>query len=67
MYIIIKKDTQKTAVVKEISQVAEYLYVSRQTIYNNLNPYSNKKVWETKNFTVYRADFVQIKSNRGKS
>lgn len=63
MYFIINKNTAKTIAIKETTQCADYLNVSRETIY-----YWFKKtnVKELLKYTVYKADEVHIKSNRGK-
>lgn len=61
MYIILNKLTDKTAVIKEKTEIAGYLNKSISTIRRNLKA----KRWETDTFIVIEADFVQVKSNRG--
>ena len=61
MYIILNKLTNKTAVIKEKTEIAGYLNKSISTIRRNLKA----KRWETDEFIVIKADFVRVKSNRG--
>lgn len=61
MYIIINKETNKSAVIKEKQAVSNYINKSVSTIYRN----ESLLMWETSNFLIYNPSFVQIKSQRG--
>jgi hypothetical protein len=61
MYIIIDKETQKSAVIKESLAVSNYINKSVSTIYRN----KSLLMWETSKFLIYNPTFVQIKSKRG--
>lgn len=61
MYIIINKITQESAVIKEKTEVSNYINKSISTIYRN----ESKKIWETKEYLIYNPKVVILKSNRG--
>lgn len=61
MYIIIDKETDKSAVIKEKQAVSNYINKSVSTIYRN----KNLLMWETDKFLIYNPSFIQIKSERG--
>ncbi len=61
MYIIINKITQESAVIKEKTEVSNYINKSISTIYRN----ETKKTWETKEYIIYNPKTILIKSNRG--
>ena len=63
MYTIINKETGKVTVIKETTQCADYLGVGRSTLYDW---FSKTNIKETPKYTIYKADFVNIKSKRGK-
>ena len=61
MYIVIHKVTDKTAVIKDKTELSYHLGISLSTIYRR----ENKRKWETDNFIVYVPDKIAIKSRRG--
>ncbi len=61
MYIIITKETNKSAVIKEKQAVSNYINKSVSTIYRN----NSLLMWETKEFLIYNPQIIQIKSQRG--
>lgn len=61
MYIIINKDTQESAIIKEKIAVSSYISKSVSTIYRN----SKLKWWETSKFLIYNPQIIRLKSNRG--
>ena len=61
MYIIINKETNKSAVIKEKQAVSNYINKSVSTIYRN----KELLMWETKEFLIYNPQVIQIKSQRG--
>jgi len=62
MYIVLSKKSEKTAVIRDKTELAGYINKSVSTIRRNLK---GLKRWETKYFTVIIPDYVQIKSNSG--
>lgn len=61
MYIIINKETNKSAVIKEKQAVSNYINKSVSTIYRN----KELLMWETKEFLIYNPQIILIKSQRG--
>lgn len=61
MYIIIDKETNKSAIIKEKQSVSNYINKSVSTIYRN----KSLLMWETEQFLIYNPSIVQIKSERG--
>ena len=62
MYIVLSKTNEKTAVIRNLTEVAGYINKVVSTIRRNLKDVSR---WETEKFIVIKPDFVQIKSNSG--
>lgn len=61
MYIIINKETQESAIIKEKVSVSTFISKSVSTIYRN----ESLKWWETTKFIIYNPQIIQLKSNRG--
>jgi hypothetical protein len=62
MYIVLSKTSNKTAVIKNQTELAGYLNKVVSTVRRNLKDVSR---WETENFIVIKPDYIQIKSNSG--
>jgi len=61
MYIVVEKESQNSAIIKENKALSEYLGCSVGTIaYKRF-----MKVWNWKNFTIYKPSHIHIKSSRG--
>ena len=63
MYCIINKETKKVTIIKETTQTAYFIGVSRETIYYWFKE-SNYK--ETDKYIVYKANEVKTTSKRGR-
>jgi hypothetical protein len=61
MYVVIEKETNNVAIIKENKSLSLYLGCSVSTITNK----SNLKVWEWNKFTIYKPTYIEIKSKRG--
>jgi len=62
MYIVLSKTSAKTAIIKDKTELSSYINKAVSTIRRNLK---SLKKWETKDFTIIKPDYVQIKSNSG--
>ena len=61
MYIVIETTTQKSAIIKDKTELSGYIGVSISTISRK----SNLIKWEYKQYTIYKPEYCQLKSNRG--
>ena len=61
MYAVIEKNTENAAVFKENKALSEHIGCSVGTISNK----RHLKVWDWKEFRVYKPSIVEIKSKRG--
>lgn len=61
MYILINKNNQESAIIKEKTVLSTLINRSVSTIYRN----RRLKMWETDEFTIYNPQKVLIKSQRG--
>lgn len=61
MYILINKNNQESAIIKEKTVLSTLIGKSVSTIYRN----RSLKMWETDEFTIYNPQKVEIKSKRG--
>ena len=61
MYIIINKDTQESAIIKEKVSVSSFISKSVSTIYRN----KDLKCWKTSKYIIYNPQIIRLKSNRG--
>jgi len=62
MYIVLSKTDEKTAVIRNLTEVSGYINKVVSTVRRNLKNFSR---YETEKFIVIKPDFVQIKSNSG--
>jgi hypothetical protein len=61
MYIVVEKESQNSAIIKENKALSEYLGCSVGTITNK----KHLTMWEWGKYTVYKPSYIQIKSSRG--
>lgn len=61
MYIVINKNSEESAIIKDKSILAEHISKSVDTITRKKDLLS----WETKEFTIYNPQTILIKSARG--
>jgi hypothetical protein len=63
MYCIINKKTNRVTIVKETTQTADFIGVSRETIYYWFKQCNHK---ETDNYIIYKANDLKLTSKRGR-
>lgn len=64
MYVLFEKEEERVSIFKDMAQVADYLGIHRTTVSRNLKE-NDGKYWKHKRFSLFLADYVQTKSNRG--
>lgn len=62
MYIILSKSTNKTAVIKDKTEIAGYINQPIRTVRAKLKELDR---WEVGDYVVILPDYTQIKSNSG--
>lgn len=62
MYIILSKTTDKTAVIRNQTELAGYINKPVRTVRRQLKDVNR---WEVDNFIIIKPDYIQIKSNSG--
>lgn len=63
MYIVIEKETNDSAIIKDMTELSSFIGVSTKTIQRK----TDMKMWETDRYCIYSPYYVSIKSNRGGS
>lgn len=61
MYIVIEKETNDSAIIKDMTELSSFIGVSTKTIQRKTDIMS----WETSRYVIYNPSYVSIKSNRG--
>lgn len=62
MYIILSKTSNKTAVIKDKTEIAIYINQPIWRVSRNLNKLSR---WEVDDYIIITPDYIQSKSNSG--
>ena len=62
MYIVLNKSNNKSAFIRELTELSAYINVATHTIKRALKV--NER-WEIGDFIIIIPDYVQLKSNRG--
>ncbi len=61
MYIVIEKETNDSAIIKDMTELSSFIGVSTKTIQRK----TDMKMWKTDRHIIYSPYYVSIKSNRG--